>query len=106
MAGEAAFFVFQGADWLQTRWIATHPITVTRTADVTTITTLGEYNPLIGPHPTVGRVNALFAVTTLAQVLIAQALPHAWRAPWIAAGVALELSMVAHNAAIGIRVPL
>jgi len=97
--GETIYLSLHTIDWLQTRYIATHPVCGAGCE-------FHEINPVLGRHPSVDSVDIYFAVTTILQPIIANALPKKWRAPWIAAGVMLEFSLAAHNASIGIRIDL
>lgn len=77
-------------DYGQTRSIVGHP-------------TFYEQNPLLGEHPTMGRVNRHFALSALASYLIADALPSEQRT-WFLRGLALvQVGVVAHNVSLGIR---
>jgi hypothetical protein len=50
-------------DWLQTRYISTHPATCS------------EANIALGQHPTLGRVDAYFASVVAGEVLLAYVAP-------------------------------
>lgn len=77
-------------DYGQTRSIVGHP-------------TFYEQNPLLGEHPTMGRVNRHFALSALASYLIAENLPSEQRT-WFLRGLALvQVGVVAHNVSLGIR---
>lgn len=97
--GEAAYLMLHTVDWMQTRYIAKHPACGPDCGYT-------EINPVLGVKPTTGKVDAWFAVTTIAQPLIANALPRQWREPWIAAGVVMEFTLTTHNASIGIRMDM
>jgi hypothetical protein len=60
---EALYLLLHGADWAQTRTIAKNP-------DL-----YHETNPLLGQHPSVGKVNNYFLATGLAHALLADKLP-------------------------------
>lgn len=77
-------------DYGQTRSIVGHP-------------TFYEQNPLLGEHPTMGRVNRHFALSALASYLIADALPSEQRT-WFLRGLALvQVGVVAHNVSLGVK---
>lgn len=90
-AREGAFLALDLADLGQTRYIARHP------------EQFYEVNPLIGRHPSVGRVDAVFAGEALAHVAISYTLPERFRPAWQYGSIAFEGALVAHNAHIGIR---
>jgi hypothetical protein len=89
-ARQAAFFATSLVDLAQTRWIADHPSHC-------------EYNPLLGRHPSSGRVGAYFAAAAAAHTLIAYSLPADWRHGFQYVTIGAELSVVTHNARVGIR---
>ena len=75
------------ADWSQTLTIARDPCYC-------------EGNPLLGRHPSVGRVNTYFGLVTVAN-LAALALPKTPRRVWYGAVIVIELVAVARNVAHG-----
>ena len=79
------------ADWAQTRWIATHP----RNAR--------DLNPILGEHPSLGKVNAYFATFTVAHAAVSAALPVRYRAPWQYVWIGYEWSAVHRNYLAGMR---
>ena len=94
----ATEWVYQGfavADMLTTLDIAKHP-------------GYTEMNPILGPHPSDGRVVGYFALTGLLHYGITRALvmgdmPRPLIQVWEATGIALEAGMVGHNYSIGLR---
>ena len=76
-------------DFLQTRFIATHP-------------EFYERNPIIGKHPSIGRVNNYFALSYLIGFLVLDALPSEYRTAALKAGIVLETVVVGHNMSIGV----
>jgi hypothetical protein len=65
-----------------------------------------EANPILGPSPSVGRINVYTAVAGLAVLGTAAALPARMR-PWLlGAALAIEALTVARNAQAGIRINL
>lgn len=89
LAASAATFTV--IDWAQTRYITQHP-------------QFYETNPILGKHPSIGRVNTYFAGALIGGTLLTLALPERDR-KWFLGGVtALEVGVTAHNANIGIRV--
>src|SRR5438132_81825 len=77
------------ADWSLT-------IQVARSPDC-----IGESNPLLGAHPSVGRVNTYFGLVT-ATNLAAFALPKTHRRLWYEVVVVVEAFAVTHNLAHGL----
>lgn len=89
-AGIAAA-AFTTIDWAQTRDIARNG------------NQFYELNPLLGQHPSIGRVNNYFAGALIGGTALAFALPENER-HWFLNGTAvLELAVTAHNAKIGVR---
>jgi hypothetical protein len=82
---ELAYLGLHGIDWAQTRTIAKDPVKY------------GELNPVLGLHPTLGKVNSYFALTGLAHALLASQLsPEA--AKWFQYGtIGLEAGMAGRN---------
>ena len=89
---EGAYLTLHLVDWSQTRYIATHPSRYYE-----------SFNSVLGPHPSVGRVNMFFLGTAIAQPIIASLLPSDWRRAWLAAGIGMEFALTTRNAAIGIK---
>jgi hypothetical protein len=78
------------ADWMQTLDIAEHP------------DRFHEYNPILGEHPSRGRVNMYFAAAVVGVGVIAWVLPPKWRR-WFQWGViAVETACVVNNFGHGI----
>lgn len=78
-------------DWGQTRYIAKHP------------DEYYERNPLLGAHPTTGRVDGYFTSSILLHWGISAMLPDKWRKYWQYTGIAVETGAVANNYSLGIR---
>lgn len=76
-------------DWGQTLDIENHP-------------GLYETNPILGKHPSRGKINAMFFTGLVLQPIIAHALPHKWRKAWIGSGIMLEAGCVGNNIHVGI----
>ena len=72
------------ADWGQTRYIIKHP------------EQYHETNVYLGAHPSSGRINVYFATVIGVGLL----LPPSWQ--WALS--AFEISVIAHNRSIGVRV--
>ncbi len=78
------------ADWSQTRDI------------VAQSASYHEVNPILGLHPSMGKVNGYFAASILATNLLAWKLGDKGTYVYIGVG-ALEAGTVAHNAHIGLK---
>lgn len=88
----AAAETLLAVDWLQTRQIAKNP------------DTYHELNPILGNHPSVGRVNLYFLSSAVATYVLADVLPSKYR-DWLLTGViAVEVIATANNANIGVKV--
>jgi len=78
------------ADWAQTRQIA-------RNAQM-----YRETNPIIGAHPSMGRVNAYFLSALLLNYAIGSSLDRGWRTAWFIGVQSVEASVVQRNLNIGL----
>lgn len=79
-------------DWGQTLEIARHP------------QDFYECNPLIGRHPSVGRVNTFMLASTVVHPLVSYALPKPYRTWWQMVTISVTTGLVANNYNIGLRV--
>ena len=78
------------------------------TLDIKHCPALQETNPILGAHPTDGRVIGYFAITGLLHYAITRELvtgnmPRSLVQFWEGTGIALEAGMVGHNYSIGLR---
>ena len=89
-ARQVAYSALHVADWMQTRQIARQP------------DRFHETNPILGRHPSLGRVDAYMAGTLVLHAAVAYALPSPWRSWWQHVGIAVETGAAAGNAAIGL----
>ena len=69
---------------------------------------LQEMNPILGTHPSDGKIVGYFAATgllhwALTRELVRENVPAPIVQTWEGLGIALEVSMVAHNYSIGLR---
>lgn len=87
---EAVYLAVDAIDWLQTRNIARNP------------DKYYETNPILGQHPSVGRVNVYFASMMLAHIGIVTALPNKYRAAFQFTSIVYEVNYVAGNYRLGI----
>lgn len=79
------------ADWGQTRAIAQQP------------DRFHEINPILGRHPSIGRVNSYFALAMLGTAGLAFALPREYSRIFLGGVVLLEAAVIVNNHGIGIR---
>lgn len=79
------------ADYRQTHYIAKHP-------------EYHEINPIIGEHPSVGKVNIYFAAGAVVKNGIFFALPEKYRIPFGFGMTAVSTGLVIHNNSIGIKI--
>lgn len=82
-------------DFGQTRWISEHCNAQER------IDCHGEDNPLIGKHPSMGRVNAYFTVVPIAAFIIADNISSEHRLVFLSIAAGIEVAVTAHNAHVG-----
>lgn len=78
------------ADWSQTRYIARHP-------------EYHEVNPILGEHPSTGKVDKYFAASLLVKNGVFFALPEKYRFYWAGAQIGISAGLIAHNNSIGIK---
>lgn len=88
----AALAAVTVVDWAQTRYIADNP------------DRFHETNPIMGRHPSIGRVDRYFATSILVGAVVLDALPSEYRDYAIKAGLVLEVLVVSNNARIGVGV--
>ena len=79
-------------DWWQTLDIARNP------------DKWSETNPILGDHPSVGRVNAYFTLTLIGHTAISYILPKDYRRIWQVVWIGIEAGYVVHNYRAGIRI--
>lgn len=88
----AALAAVTVVDWAQTRYIADNP------------DRFHETNPIMGRHPSIGRVDRYFATSILVGAVVLDALPSEYRDYALKAGLVLEVLIVSNNARIGVGV--
>lgn len=89
-AREAAYLALHVVDWGQTLDIADHP------------EKWHERNPVLGDHPSRGRVNVWFAGTALLHPVISYVLPKPYREAWQYGTIGVEVWCVGGNAKLGV----
>jgi hypothetical protein len=89
---QAGVVALSGIDWMQTRKIAKNP------------DDYHENNPILGEHPSTGKVDAYFAASIAAHTAIAAALPPEYRKWFQYISIGVEAGVVASNLSIGLGV--
>ena len=89
-AWEIAYQVMQVVDWSQTRTIAQHP------------DRFMEYNPLIGRHPSIGRVDTWMAVGMVSHYVVSRSLNRRWRRTFQVYTTVAEIAVAGNNRRVGI----
>jgi len=79
------------ADYRQTIYIAKHPA-------------YHEVNPILGEHPSVGKVNAYFAASFAAKNIVFWTLPDKYKAPFGLGMSAISAGLIIHNNCVGIKI--
>lgn len=87
-ARQVAWSILTLADRLQTLDIARDPRCY-------------EINPLLGRHPSDGRINSYFAASLIAKALVSSWLPAPWRERWQGLGVSSSAYLIGHNDSVG-----
>ena len=89
-AWEIAYQAMQVIDWSQTRTIAQHPDRFL------------EYNPLIGRHPSIGRVDTWMATGMVSHYVVSRSLNRRWRRTFQIYTTVAEIAVVGNNRRVGI----
>ena len=89
---EAGWQVLHIVDWGQTLDIARNP------------GLYHEINPVIGRHPSVGRVNLYMGLSAAGHLAVSWALPKEYRVYWQWMTIGVTGGLVGHNFNIGLRV--
>ena len=87
---EAAYMAVTVVDLGQTMDIKNHP-------------ELKEMNPILGEHPSDGRIKTHFAVSSLIHVLMVHYLPASWRPAFQYLGIGWEAALAGNNYRLGLR---
>jgi hypothetical protein len=90
--GEAAWQVIHVIDWGQTLSIADNP------------DKYHEINPLIGKHPSRGRVNTYMLASAALHPLVTYVLPSEYRWYWLGGTLTLSTACVINNNSIGLKI--
>ena len=63
-----------------------------------------ELNPIVGKHPSRGRVNTYFALSIVSNIVTSHFLPSDWRYAWLTSRIVISGYFVNNNYGIGLRV--
>jgi hypothetical protein len=74
------------------------------TKDIKTRPDLEEKNPILGRHPSNGRINAYFSAVIIGHAVISYALPADLRSKWQQAGILIEIAADVNNFNMGLSV--
>lgn len=89
---EGTWIVLHVLDWKQTLVIARNPHK------------FHELNPIIGKHPSIGKVNSYMLLSALVHPIISYHLPQPYRSYWQYLTISATGGLVIHNFNIGIKV--
>jgi len=78
-------------DWSQTRYIVKHP------------ERFSEENPILGRHPSIGKVNTYFITSILVNSAVGYILPNPYRKYWFGIISGIELYTIGKNINCGVR---
>lgn len=94
-------------DWKQSSWAQSHPRTETKCTPLNQCITISheyiEANPILGTHPSQGKLNNLVAASIVGHAAISYMLPRGWREGWQYVWIGIEGEAVNHNRSIGIK---
>lgn len=108
---QTALTVLLVADFGQTRWIAKHAFSdrpgsytgFTEPPSTISVESHYETSPLLGRHPSIGKVNNYFMAAIIGHAAISNVLPRGWRNGWQYFWIGAEANQVNHNRRIGIK---
>lgn len=89
---QIAYLLLHAVDWGQTRNIARNPHEYY------------EFNPLLGEHPSVKRVDSYMLASALTHTAISYVLPPKWREAFQQVTLSVKSGLVDHNFSIGLRI--
>lgn len=89
---QLTYTVLHLIDWGQTLDIARNP------------DDFYEMNPILGEHPSVGRVNTYNIVSLITHTAISYYLPPKYRRWWQVSAIGVKVILVSHNNNIGVKV--
>lgn len=89
---ETAWMILHTIDWGQTRYAMERP------------DEFKELNPLLGNHPSKGRINTFMGATALGHVLLTHCLDSKERPVWQYISIGIKAGVVGNNYYMGARV--
>jgi len=93
---EATYLALHITDWAQTRYAS-------RQTYQNGNPHYDEANPIIGTHPSYGKINAYFIVTGIGHVWLSSIMPERARSMFQYVTIGVELDSTIHNVQIGIH---
>lgn len=87
---EGVYLALHAIDYFQTKEIARNPA-------------FKEYNPILGEHPSSGRINTYFALTAIGHAAISYVLKPKYRRYWQFVTIGIQSYTVCHNYHVGVR---
>lgn len=91
-AREVVWMALHAVDWGQTLEIARNP------------RDYSEMNPVLGDHPSVGKVNLYMGAWAVAHPLVSYLLPRTWRDTWQYLTIGVSFTCTANNFNLGLKV--
>lgn len=88
---QVSYSLLHSADWAQTRYVARHP------------QKFYEANPILGKHPSIGKVNLYFGATLVGHAAISYILPKPYRRYWQIFWMGVEVGCVTYNFSGGVK---
>ena len=88
---QRAYMALHLIDWMQTSKMASDDMYF-------------ETNPLLGRHPSTGKINTYFAATLVFNYVVARTLQTKYRNTWQSFWLGVKTTYVGHNYQIGVRV--
>lgn len=90
-AYQVAYTALLAMDCAQTRWGASHP------------SQFEEINPILGKHPSKGKINNVCVATGIGHFGISYVLPIGARRLWQSGGIIIEAFAVGNNKSVGVK---
>ena len=87
---EITYIGFHVTEWLQTRQ--------------GTSMGMKELNPILGEHPSVGKIDTIVGLSLMGHILISGLLPKPYRATFQYVTIGIESGTVIHNYNAGVRI--
>jgi len=89
---EAAWLILHAVDWRQTAYAMDRP------------DKYEELNPILGKHPSEGRLNLFILTTTIGHILITNYIPKEHRSVWQNISIGFKLGAVSNNFYVGAKI--